>query len=68
MGGWVFFFPEERKTTSMSVMITPNRSQTMEIKTQSIEEMIEITVGLAGHGQKFTAVKSGGEWVITLVN
>jgi len=40
----------------------------MEIKTQSIEEMIQITVGLAGHGQKFEAKKSGGEWVITLNN
>lgn len=40
----------------------------MEIKTKSIDEMIQITVGLAGHGQKFTAEKSGGDWVITLEN
>jgi len=38
----------------------------MEIKTKSIEEMIQICAGLAGHGASFEAIKSGGEWVITL--
>ena len=40
----------------------------MEIKTESIEEMTQICVDLASHGQKFTAEKSGGEWIITLEN
>lgn len=40
----------------------------MEIKTKSIEEMVQISAQLAEYGQNFTAEKSGGEWAITLEN
>jgi hypothetical protein len=36
----------------------------MEIKVETIEELIEITVGLVKEGVNFKAFKEDGDWII----
>ena len=38
----------------------------MEIRIETIEELIRITAGLVREAVEFKAYKSGGEWIIEL--